>query len=188
MFFNINCYIPVSEVNGPGKRFVIWFQGCVHGCENCFNKDLQEQRTEKLYSLDELVKLILDTKDIEGVTFTGGEPFLQYKELLELSQVLKSHSLSIVSYTGFTLEELKKRNDENINNLLGLIDILIDSKYIDNLKTSEKWIGSSNQNIHFLSERYKSLEGRVDFNTNEIEYIIDKNGLIMLTGLPDFND
>jgi anaerobic ribonucleoside-triphosphate reductase activating protein len=186
-YLNINSIIPVSEVNGPGKRFVIWFQGCNHDCTGCFNKPLQEMKNNQIISVDEMMDKISSTVDIEGVTFSGGEPFLQVDALLELSEKIKKQLLTIVSYTGFTLNELKNDQNPKFKEILNLMDILIDGKYSKDNRSNCIWIGSSNQRINFLSDRYSDYIEEIVGQSKEIEYFIDKSGDIILTGFPDFN-
>ena len=183
-YLTINHYIPTSIVNGPGKRFTIWFQGCTFNCDGCFNKELQQKKGGINYKISDIADLILNTKDIEGVTYTGGEPFLQSKELVILSKILKDRSLTILSYTGFTLKQILKSNDENKIVLLNLLDILIDGKFIKNLPSNKPWIGSSNQRIYFLSDCYKHLQNKLNQKQENIEIQINKKGKIIITGFP----
>ena len=184
-YLTINHFIPISQVNGPGKRFTIWFQGCSFNCDGCFNKELRSKKAGVKYKIDKIVDVILGTKDIEGVTYTGGEPFLQSEELILLSKMLKKHSLSIVSYTGFTYEDIIKLNDKSKTELLSLLDILIDGKFIKSLPPNKPWIGSSNQRVLFLTNRYMYLKNKLAQKCEEFELHINKNGKILITGLPD---
>lgn len=189
----IGSYLPCSEVNGPGRRFTLWVQGCPLGCPDCFNKELQPFEGGDERTIDELVKLIKESNNIEGVSYTGGEPFCQAEGLTELSRRLKELGLSIFCYTGFTLEELREEGDSDRLTLLSEIDILADGRFEADKPADRPWVGSANQRLHFLSERYSHLEK--DFNDkkeeaeacrlDEFEVVIDENGDLVITGFPE---
>ena len=105
---NIAAQLKKSVVNGPGTRYVIWFQGCPFKCPGCFNKEFQPFVTKRLFNIETLAKKILSVEGIEGVTYTGGEPIAQAEPLYYLSSILKKYKRTIVCCTGFTLEELEK--------------------------------------------------------------------------------
>ena len=156
-YLKIGQYLLTSEVNGPGKRFTLWLQGCPFKCIGCFNPKLQTKRGGKKISINKILKIILNTKDIEGVTYTGGEPFLQAKSLYFLSRKLKKYSLSILSFTGYTLEEIIKSKNKYKILLLKSLDILIDGQYNKNTKSNNSLVGSGNQKIHIFNPRFINL-------------------------------
>lgn len=177
-----------SEVNGPGKRFTLWLQGCPFKCKGCFNPKLQTKKGGNKISVNEIFKIIVNTKDIEGVSFTGGEPFIQAKSLYFLSKKLKKHSLSILSYTGYTKEEILNSKKKYKILLLKSLDILIDGQYNKNIKSNNSFIGSGNQKIHIFNPCFNKLINKTNFNNNKnIELVINKNGDFLLTGFPDDN-
>lgn len=141
----------------------------------------------KNYSVDSLFKLILKEKDkIEGVTFLGGEPFEQAEDLASLAKMVKSEGLSIICFSGYTLEELRAKNDKNINSLLKYTDLLIDGGFeIENYDLSRPWVGSSNQRYIFLSDRYN--ETIIKEYKNKIEVRISKDGRLEINGMGDFD-
>ena len=143
-----------SIVDGPGIRVVVFAQGCLHNCFGCQNPDTHDMNGGYEITVDELYKktrdIIEKNKILSGVTFSGGDPFFQSKEFAELGEKLKELNLSIITYTGFTFEELleKSKVDENINNLLKITDILVDGRYIDNEKDLTLcYRGSRNQRL-----------------------------------------
>ena len=178
MKIRIHDLIPISNVNGPGKRFCIWVQGCNLNCYNCFNPKTHSFKAGKLYSVADIFQQIISTTNIDGISISGGEPFLQAEALLELIKMVKEKTkLSILIYSGFYLSELREKS---INKeILDLTDILIAGRYEDELKIIEPFRSSSNQQIYFLSNRY-SLE---DFNSNTAEIIITENGSLIYSGL-----
>jgi len=142
-----------SIVDGPGIRFVIFTQGCPHSCVECHNHQTWDSNGGKEITVKELKRQLRNKKNIRGVTFSGGEPFLQAEELAELAEFIKLQGWDIFTYTGFTYEELIKSKDENIQKLLYLSDFLVDGPFIINLKDIRlKFRGSSNQRIIDLNE------------------------------------
>ncbi|MEW6620461.1 MAG: 4Fe-4S single cluster domain-containing protein [bacterium] len=174
ILLNIGNISSSSLVNGPGNRFVIWVQGCSLMCPGCRNKEFLPQEPKHLIDIQKLADLIIKTTDIEGVTYSGGEPFDQAEALYHLSIVLKEHGLSIVSYSGYTYNELRGKNDKYVNLLLSQLDILIDGRYEkDNPKTL-LWRGSSNQKVYFFNNRYASYNDLVDKETSQIELSVSE--------------
>lgn len=177
MYINIHHIIPLTEVNGPGKRFSIWFQGCSINCKGCFNPETHHLNTGKKIETAALVEEIAKQKNIDGVSISGGEPFLQVEGLIELLKLIKTKTgLSILVFTGFTLEKL--REESITNDAITYIDLLIAGPYRVDLKTQIPLLASSNQKIHFITQKYKPN----DLDIADIEIIIEKNGSITITG------
>ena len=171
-------FLPTSEVNGPGKRSVIWTQGCLKECVNCFNSIMKDISGGYIIHIEELYEKIISNKEIEGISISGGEPFLQTTEIYKLLEKIKFNSnLSILVYTGMTMKEILL--EHNIKKNLEFIDVLVAGPYIDKLKNSGSITSSSNQNIYLLTDRY-SIE---DFNLPESEITITNNGKIIITGI-----
>ena len=141
-----------SIVDGPGMRFAIFTQGCPHHCPSCHNPQTHDFNGGYDIDTDELYERIIADDILQGVTFSGGEPMCQPKPLLELAKKIKSNTdLSIVIYSGYTLEQLKAKNDSDINELLDICDWLIDGRFeIDKKDLTLPFRGSSNQRIIFL--------------------------------------
>ena len=125
------------------------------------------------------------TPALEGVTLLGGEPFEQAGPLGELARTARALGLSVIAFTGYTIEELQAREDPSTNELLGHIDLLIDGPYQEALRDfSRPWAGSSNQRFLFLSDRY----GEEDLarEANHVEMRIGKDGTVVINGMMDF--
>ena len=159
---NIGKIVRQSNVIGPGKRFVIWLQGCSLQCKGCINKKFWSKEPNRLIPVSNLVNMILNTPEIEGVTYTGGEPFEQAEGLYSLSTLLKDKGLSIMSYTGYTYKELSNSDDKFKIFLLSCLDILIDGRYECGKSAPLLWRGSGNQKVYFLSSLYRYYEELVD--------------------------
>lgn len=175
---NIHSVIPVSRINGPGSRMVVFFQGCKRNCQGCFNPDTHSFDTENFFTPEEIFENH-HTGKIEGLTVSGGEPFLQVEGLCNLLKLAhETYRLSTVVYTGFSYSELKA--DPAAEACLELIDVLIDGMYDESDKeTSLLARGSVNQGFHFLSNRYKKEDF---YMQGKVEVIIGTEGRIIATG------
>lgn len=135
-----------SIVDGDGIRFTIFTQGCPHKCEGCHNPQTHDFNGGTLINTSELLEKIKSNPLLDGVTFSGGEPFCQAHELAVFGGKIKSLGLNITTYTGYTFEELYNGKNPHWDELLSVTDILIDGKFIQELKDwTIKFRGSSNQ-------------------------------------------
>lgn len=146
-----------SLCNGEGMRYVIYSQGCEHRCEGCHNKHTWSLDKNFEISVDDMFERIMDKPLIEGVTFSGGEPFLQAKDFAALAKRIKEETkLNIWCYTGYLYEDLLSSTSIYVKELLNNIDVLVDGKFeIDNQEGALKWTGSANQKIYFLTKPTK---------------------------------
>lgn len=139
-----------SIVDGPGIRYTLFVQGCPHKCEGCHNPQTHDFCGGKDDDTDVILEKILENPLLDGVTFSGGEPFCQAKPLADLAKKIKSSGLNVISYSGYTIEYLIKNADENnaYMELLKELDYLIDGPFIFSMKSYEcKFRGSTNQRI-----------------------------------------
>ena len=146
-----------SIVDGPGIRFTIFVQGCPHNCEGCHNPQTHDFNGGTVTTTEELLEKINGNPLLDGVTFSGGEPFCQAEALAELGKQVKELGLNIITYTGYTFEKLYADREKNHwGELLEVTDHLIDGPFILAQKDWEiKFRGSSNQ--RYIDCR-KSLE------------------------------
>ena len=136
-----------SIVDGPGIRYAVFVQGCPHNCPDCHNPGSHDFNGGYLKDIDELASEIKSNPLLDGVTFSGGEPFCSAPELCALADKLQMH---VVCYTGYLFEELiSNANKENHwRELLDRIDILVDGPFERKNKSYELLFkGSSNQRI-----------------------------------------
>ncbi|MFN8472805.1 MAG: 4Fe-4S single cluster domain-containing protein [Anaerolineae bacterium] len=139
-----------SVVDGPGRRSVCQLQSCHHACVGCFVPQTHDPNGGILLGVEDVVSVLLDPigEPRDGITVTGGEPFLQPKSLLALLQRLKAHNLHVVVYSGFTLEALFRRPESEIRDVLELTDILVDGPFVARLADGAgEWRGSRNQRV-----------------------------------------
>lgn len=182
-------FLPFTKAEGPGNRACIWVQGCKIRCQGCFNHHSWDLDGGFTIDTEDLYNQIIMQQDIEGVTFLGGEPFLQAEPLTELGKQLKAKNLSIVTFTGYTLEYLCSLKDRHIDDLLAITDLLIDGPYKQELRTFQKpWIGSSNQRYIFMTDRYEYLREKISTLPNRLEMQIERNGSVYINGMADLDE
>ena len=139
-----------SITDGPGLRFAIFVQGCPHNCPGCHNPQTHDFLGGYDDDTDSLFERIIKNPLLDGVTFSGGEPFCQARPLAELAVRLRAAGLGVMSYSGFTVEELiREASSENAYmELLNSIDYLVDGRFVESLKSYEcRFRGSTNQRI-----------------------------------------
>ena len=172
---------PVN-VLGIGNRVGIWTSICKHKCIGCSNPELWESNESQKVSVKDLfntIRQINDYKKIDGFTITGGDPFYQVKDLRKLIDNLLLISDDIIIYTGFSIEELKSKNDEDINYILNHIAVLIDGRYVEDLNDNSFMVGSSNQRKLILNNKYKQIyENYFANNTNKIQNFVLEDGIV----------
>ena len=140
---------------GPGSRLVIWTNGCNRRCKGCVSSRLQKIDTLTEVNIIETIEMF-SFDDVDGVTISGGEPFIQIKELRKLVELLKNKKVNdILIYTGYLYEDLLSKNDRDIVYILENIAVLIDGEYIESLNYDSSNIkGSENQRVIFLNKQY----------------------------------
>ena len=144
----------VEGAAGPGRRLVIWLQGCWKRCPGCANGPFLPKKISRAFSVEQLLALLDDAEAVDGITLSGGEPILQAASLVPLLQETHKRGLTTVCYTGYALEELiESRGDAALAKFLSEIDLLIDGEYRQELPRSGVYRPSSNQRLHFLSDR-----------------------------------
>lgn len=172
-----------SLVNGPGKRFVVWVQGCDLGCPGCINHEFWPPTGGTVMNVEDLHELIVATPGIEGVTYSGGEPFQQAEALFHLSSLISRSGLSVMSYSGYTLDEIRANTDPYATRLLSLLDVLVDGRFRKEQSAHLLWRGSRNQRVHFLSGRYRGFEPEINSEVQEVEIQINGDMLSMTGNL-----
>ena len=160
---------------------------CNWNCEYCCVQTHTKRALSNEKILNNLKKSSNNFIDLNGgaLTISGGEPFSQANELVELLNIIKEKKdLGIIIYSGYTLQQLRNKNDSNINKLLEFTDILIDGQYIDSLNDGISLRGSSNQKIHLLTDRYLDVfNNYYNKPIREIEIHMN-NDSMMLVGIP----
>jgi anaerobic ribonucleoside-triphosphate reductase activating protein len=181
MELSIAAFVPSSASNGPGKRAVVWVQGCPFRCPGCFNPDFQSFDGGSALSPRDLADRIAVIDGIEGVTFSGGEPFCQAEALAEAGRMVRNQGLNVVTFTGFTFREIREKGRNSWDSLIRETDLLIAGRYDRRLPGRHPLLSSSNQELVHVSQH---LERRVRETGTEVEYIIGCRGEITVSGFP----
>ena len=135
-----------SIVDGPGIRYVVFTQGCPHGCPGCHNPQTHDFAGGKEVAVDTLLADITKSPFVKAVTLSGGEPFCQPAALAELAAPLKEKGYHLMCYTGYTFEHLLEKQDALP--LLEQLDLLVDGPFVEAQKNIElKFRGSANQRV-----------------------------------------
>lgn len=135
-----------TTVDGPGFRTAIYAAGCTHRCPGCHNPQSWNIGNGTPHTIDQLLEIIKED-EFANVTFTGGDPLFQVEGFTELAQRIKAETnKNIWCYTGFLYEDILK--SDRLSQILPFIDVLVDGKYIEALRSEElRFRGSSNQRI-----------------------------------------
>jgi len=163
---------PRSRANGPGTRFVLWFQGCTLGCAGCFNPGTHAAGGREV-DVD-----TLDFGEADGISFSGGEPMQQPDAALALLRRARSLGLTTLMFSGYTRAEIEAEPLGPA--VLAALDVLVDGRYVaaDRLATGLR--GSANQRIVLLTDRYT----RADVEATPVaEVRIGPTGELTLTGV-----
>lgn len=185
-YLNLSEIRDCTEAEGPGKRFAIWCQGCDRHCKGCCNEDKQPFIAKHVVDTDDLKALILQSKEkngIEGVSFIGGEPMLQPEGFADIAKWCHENGLSVLTFTGYLYQELLDMHNPHVDALLSNMDLLVDGPFVEALLDKERdWIGSTNQMLHFLTDRY-SLGIEKANGARRVECIITDHS-IRINGWP----
>lgn len=178
-----------TTCEGPGNRFAIWVQGCTLKCSGCFNPQFWGTHGGKSVTPVALFSQVKQAKtdypNLEGVTILGGEPFEQPTALSEFIDLLGSLDLTVMVFSGYTIEELQDESHSKFverQELLSRIDLLVDGRFernqIDNVRP---WAGSTNQRFHYLTNRY-SPESLFNNSRDAIEIHVLPSGIVKING------
>jgi anaerobic ribonucleoside-triphosphate reductase activating protein len=158
-----------SIVDGPGIRYTIFAQGCDRRCEGCHNPKTWDKSGGFFANIPDIIDDIKENPMLDGVTFSGGEPFLQAKEFAVLAKFIKENSfLNIICYSGYTYEYLlENATPENgYRELLSELDYLIDGEYKWEERSHDLYfMGSKNQ--RFINVKASLRDGAVKKINNQ---------------------
>lgn len=146
----VNGIVEESVVDGPGLRYVVFTQGCLHHCRGCHNPETHAPDGGYMLDTATIWEQFRSNPLLSGITFSGGEPFLQPFPLCVLAEAVKASGKNVMIYTGYILDRLQAMAavDPAVGRLLHLADILVDGPYIEELRDLElSFRGSSNQRL-----------------------------------------
>ena len=141
-------YIQDSIVDGPGLRFTLFTQGCPHKCPGCHNPTTHDMLGGHEESTDKIISALLSNPLTDGITFSGGEPFMQPDDCAVIAAAAKENGLNTWVYSGWTLEQLLDDPRPAVRDFLKFVDVLIDGPFILEERSLElMWKGSRNQRV-----------------------------------------
>lgn len=146
-----------SIVDGKGMRLTVFTQGCPHNCKGCHNPQTHDFNGGKIVDTDSIIKIAIENPLLDGITLSGGEPFMQPEACLDIAIKAKKYGLNIWTYTGFTFEEIINSNDNKKIELLKNTDILVDGKFIEEQRSLDiLFCGSRNQRIIDIKKTFEN--------------------------------
>ncbi len=184
LIMRLSSVVDHTEAEGPGLRFALWTQGCNLACPGCCNPHLWTSKAGDVWTVQRVFERVLAARvrrpELEGISLIGGEPFEQDAPLAALALRCRDAGLSVMAYSGFTKDELHRRG----STLLEACDLLVDGPYIQALRTTKRrFIGSTNQGLHFLSDRYTANDPRFS-QPNHAEIRFNDRGEVQVVGFP----
>ena len=144
-----------SIVDGPGYRTSIFTQGCPHHCPGCHNPESHAPEGGTVWTLDDVEKKFSDNPLLNGITLSGGEPFMQPAACAELAHRAKRKGLNVWTYTGYLYEQLLERakTEPAVEALLDATDVLVDGPFLLAERSLElEFCGSRNQRLIDVSK------------------------------------
>jgi anaerobic ribonucleoside-triphosphate reductase activating protein len=139
-----------SVTDGPGIRLALFCQGCHHDCPGCHNPETHDPEGGREMTVDEITTLYDSDPLLSGITFSGGEPFLQSQPLIAIADHVHVRGGNVIAYSGYTLSQLRKlqKTQPDIGQLLDRVDLLIDGPFIlEERSLLIPFRGSANQRI-----------------------------------------
>ncbi|MEK7620216.1 MAG: 4Fe-4S single cluster domain-containing protein [Patescibacteria group bacterium] len=160
MILRVGRVVECTPAMGPGQRLCLWVKGCTIGCHGCTTPELWGDGGN-LVAVDALITCIAQAQErfgIEGVSFSGGEPFEQARALAQIAHAAKEQGLSVLCWSGYTRKFLRGAHaPDGARELLRELDVLIDGRFVQLLAVDNLPLrGSSNQRVHLLTGRYRS--------------------------------
>lgn len=180
-------YIPLTNSsNGPGRRAVLWLQGCDKQCSNCCNpqfQPFQDNNTDLLCVSDQIQRDYFKYS-LRGLTLTGGEPLYQAFAVQQLVADLRQKiEIDIMAFSGYTAQEISQ-----MEWVPQYIDLIIAGPYIDSLEHNKGLIASTNQEIVRLNSKFDDVsDDELKYSNRIIETHIQDDKVI-ITGLTSIND
>lgn len=185
MNVNVGVFDPCTESMGPGKRACLWVRGCSINCKGCGTPELIPSLPLQPSSVRDILARVRRAKEeygIEGISFSGGEPFDQALALTHIAKEARALGLSTLSWSGYTRRHLASLcAPHGSQDFLDTLDVLIDGPFSTRLvKLGLPLRGSSNQVIHRLTDRYSEA----DLKTAKVSITFDKTGTQIVGIMP----
>jgi anaerobic ribonucleoside-triphosphate reductase activating protein len=180
----VNRLLDRCEVLGPGLRAVVWVQGCPLRCRDCIAQETLSFDGGTTRTVADLAGWLGSLADVEGVTFSGGEPFAQAEPLALLLDEVRAirPEFTAMSYSGFTYAALRRGTPAQ-RALLDRLDLLVDGPYQVARHGDLRWRGSSNQRLIPLTDRYRQVLTEPDTGAG-IEFTVGIDRTMSWAGVP----
>jgi anaerobic ribonucleoside-triphosphate reductase activating protein len=176
-YVRVHAALPRSRANGPGTRFVVWFQGCTLDCPGCFNPATHPVDPGSGTPIRDLAAAMA-ASGATGLSLSGGEPLQQPEAARALLDAARALGMSTLAFSGYTIDEI--RGLPGGPAVLERLDVLIDGRYVAGERLAAGLRGSANQRIHLLTDRHSLAEVEA---TPVAEIRIGKGGEVVLTGV-----
>ena len=186
---NVAAWCVATTALGPGRRSVVWVQGCPFRCRGCIAPDWIPNRPAELVDVDALTARLLADPAVDGLTFSGGEPMAQAGPLAAVARRARQiREVSLVCFTGYRIAQLRSDPPApGVADLLTEIDVLIDGPYVEARNDDVGLRGSANQTVHHLTERLTDCGYDFTGRARNVEVRIggdDENLDVLLVGVP----
>ena len=181
--------VPATEAEGPGRRLAVWFQGCPLRCPGCCNPEIHPVRRRRASGGSPTSSPTSsgrrDEFGVEGITLLGGEPFAHAAAAAALATAARQRGLTVMVFSGYTLEEIRGAARPGRRPTCSAhTDILVDGPYVrDQPDAERRWVGSTNQRIHFLTDRYRA-DDPCWRQPNTLEIRVGPDGDVTVNGFP----
>lgn len=170
------CVVENEHLYGPGKRALLFLQGCSIHCEECVNRHLWTFGGGKDASTDEIVNFCVEN-GVEGITLHGGEPLDQAKGLYPIVKALKEKGLTVILFTGYNKKELTPQQ----RRVWDLSDIIVCGRFdIKKRNVYLQFRGSTNQRIIRRNGKYKNY--RITDGETVAIFTVGQNGNLNIKG------
>ncbi len=178
--------VPRIRSLGPFLRLGVWTQGCLKRCPGCVSPESRPLEGGRVVPVDAAVSLALKYPEQEGITVSGGEPFLQAEALcLMIDRIRARRDMGVILYTGYTLEELQGMGGA-AEELLGRLDLMIDGPYERERDDGGALRGYSNQRALALTDRYRDHLADYGAPGRQTELRYTESGFALI-GIPKGN-
>ncbi|KQZ35090.1 hypothetical protein ASD92_07675 [Massilia sp. Root1485] len=185
---NLAAWVACTGMEGPGRRFAIWTQGCHLRCKGCCNQSYLPLVPRELVPALHLLPAILEAREqhgIEGITLLGGEPMIQARGLSVLARAVRAHGMTVMMFTGYVLGSDAHALPDGAQDLLAACDVVVDGPFVATRgEQVRNWVGSTNQRFHYLTDAYDvSIETDPRYR-NGIEVRFERSGTLRVNGFP----
>ena len=188
LMVNLAAWVPCTEMEGPGRRFAIWTQGCHLRCKQCCNQSYLPLVPRQVMPALQLLPAILEARErqgIEGITLLGGEPLIQARGLAVLAQAVRASGMTVMMFTGYVLDAPGQALPDGAHDLLAACDVVVDGPFVAaRPERARNWVGSTNQRFHYLTDTYDAAIEIDDRYRNGIEVRFETSGTLRVNGFP----